>query len=106
MCHFIQTENGCAALKRYRLHKKIKIQVTDCYPKLTVCENQKLKAPFALVSRVLTPNQLLQAFVSPHFSAAPLVSQFLSGPVYANLSPGPRKPVPRRTSGELSYILI
>lgn len=65
------------------------MKITVSYLKLTTCDNKTLKAPFALVNRVLTPNQLLQAPVPPLFSAAPLVSQFLSGPVYANVSPGP-----------------
>lgn len=86
------------SLKRYRPQTKMKIRVTDGYLKLATCENKKLKAPFALVNRVLTPNQLLQAPVPPPFSAARLVSQFLSGPVYANVSPRPRKTGPRRFS--------
>lgn len=69
----------------------MKIQVADCYLKINSLWNKKLKAPFALVNRVLTPNQLPQAAVPPLFSAAPLVSQFLSGPEYTNLFPEPRK---------------
>lgn len=40
---------------------------------------------------MLAPNQLPQASIPPIFTAAPLVSQFLSEPVYANGSLGYRK---------------
>lgn len=48
------------------------------------------------ITGVHSTNQLLQSPVPPLFSPAPLVSQFLSGPEYANLSPGPKSTGLRR----------
>lgn len=90
--HDMSNDNSCAAFnKRYKLQTKF-LKNTSCglLPEINSLWNKKLKAPFALVNRVLTPNQLPQAVVPPLLSAAPLVSQFLSGPEYTNLFPEPR----------------